>query len=188
MACSWPVEITDDGLALNLYISVVTEKWSKVVKLYEEHGISAITSKINTTGDTAFHLAVSMAPQHIVEKLLEIMKSLKSDLRATNNEGNTALHVAASSGKLETSILLAKFDGSLGDVRNNRGESPLFSATYHGKKEIFLYLHHILYHPPETSHDIKDTALYRRNDGDTILHSAISREYFGVYIFFSELF
>ncbi|KAL4642429.1 hypothetical protein ACB092_02G017500 [Castanea dentata] len=176
MACSWPIEITNDGLASNLYISIVTEKWRKVVNLYKEHGISAITSKINTTGDTAFHLAVSMAPQHIVEKLLEIMKSLESGLRVTNNEGNTPLHVAASSGKLETSILLAKFDGFLGGVLNNRGESPLFSATYHGKKEIFLYLHHILH--PETSRDIKDTSLYRRNDGDTILHSAISREYF----------
>ncbi|XP_075653938.1 uncharacterized protein LOC142624297 [Castanea sativa] len=176
MACSWPIEITDDGLASSLYISIVTEKWRKVVNLYKEHGISAITSKINTTGDTAFHLAVSMAPQRIVEKLLEIMKSSESGLRVTNNEGNTPLHVAASSGKLETSILLAKFDGFLGGVRNNRGESPLFSATYHGKKEIFLYLHHTLH--PETSRDIKDTSLYRRNDGDTILHSAISREYF----------
>ncbi|KAL4604635.1 hypothetical protein ACB092_10G205200 [Castanea dentata] len=61
-----------------------------------------------------------------------------------------------------------------GDARNKAGESPLFLAAFYGHKDIFLCLHKLLVDTETTSIN----PFYRRNDGETILHSAIRWEYF----------
>ena len=57
-------------------------------------------------------------------------------------------------------------------VRNNEGETPLFSAVLHGHKDAFLYLDSICC-PGEISNYCT-----RKND-DTILLCAISEEHYG---------
>uniref|UniRef100_A0A2N9FN13 Uncharacterized protein n=1 Tax=Fagus sylvatica TaxID=28930 RepID=A0A2N9FN13_FAGSY len=56
-------------------------------------------------------------------------------------------------------------------ARNNEGETPLFKAVLHGKKEAFLYFHSIC--GPREGYNY-----FTRTDGETILHRAISEEYF----------
>nr|XP_023888978.1 uncharacterized protein LOC112001043 [Quercus suber] len=167
-------EVDHDELALNLNRNTMTGDWGKVVEMYKQHTLSAIEARINTSGDTAFHVAVSIAPE---EKL---------GLWTKNNKGNTPLHVAASTGRLNICILLAaKLDEFL-EVKdsvvqeffhNNAGESPLFLAAFHGNRQIFLYLHLLLLEASDTNLKSIDPA-YRRNDGETALHSAIMWEYF----------
>nr|POF21888.1 hypothetical protein CFP56_55387 [Quercus suber] len=92
----------------------------------------------------------------------------------------------ASTGRLNICILLAaKLDEFL-EVKdsvvqeffhNNAGESPLFLAAFHGNRQIFLYLHLLLLEASDTNLKSIDPA-YRRNDGETALHSAIMWEYF----------
>ncbi|KAF3958751.1 hypothetical protein CMV_016374 [Castanea mollissima] len=177
-----------DELALNLYKNTMTGEWKKVVETYEQHQLSAIDARINKSGDTAFHVAVSIAPEEKVQQLVRVITGVSElGLWTKNNKGNNPLHVAASTGRLNICILLAKApqDLDIEDLvikdlfRNNVGESPLFLAAFHGYKPIFLYLHLLLLKASDTDIKSIDPA-YRRNDGETALHCAIRWEYFDV--------
>jgi len=181
-------EVDHDELALNLNRNTMTGDWGKVVEMYKQHTLSAIEARINTSGDTALHVAVSIAPEEKVQQLVHVIIGVSElGLWTKNNKGNTPLHVAASTGRLNICILLAaKLDEFL-EVkdpavqeffRNNAGESPLFLAAFHGNRQIFLYLHWLLLEASDTNLKSIDPA-YRRNDGETALHSAIMWEYFG---------
>ena len=180
----------DYVLAFDLYKNTMTGEWGNIVKMYEEQKFSAIYARINSSGDTALHVAVSIAPEEIVQQLIRVI-TLHSEpsLRLTNYEGNTPLHVAASAGRLNICILLAKVDvfSELTNLevhqdpfRNKLGETPLFLAAFHGYKPIFLYLHSLLLEASDKDLESVNPA-YRRNDGETALHCAIRWEYFGEY-------
>ncbi|KAL4604644.1 hypothetical protein ACB092_10G205500 [Castanea dentata] len=183
----------DDELARDLFKNALAGKWPEVVELYEKHGMSAIFATINTSGDTAFHIAVSIAAEDIVEKLVHSIADIwESGLWIKNNDGNTPLHVAASTGKLRICLLIAdNFDFRLSrDARNNAGESPLFLAAFYGHKVTFLYLQMLLSskfnEEPETG-TTTINPFYRRNDGETILHCVIRWEYFDLAFEISNL-
>ena len=172
----------ENELALNLYKYTMTGGWKEIVEMYKEHTLSAITTRINTSGDTVLHVAVFIALEEVVQQLVQIIieLSLESCLWITNNDGNTPLHVAASTGRLNICILIARYEGFSGDARNNIGESPIFLAAFHGYKPIFLFLH--LKFLDSYDKDPKSiNPAYRRNDGETALHCAIRWEYFGEY-------
>ena len=91
--------------------------------------------KLNKLGETALHLAVSHGPENIVEDHVQIISqqgSIKEVLRITNNQGNNPLHLAAATGSLRKCICIAEAHPSLGNERNQMGESPLFLAALHG--------------------------------------------------------
>ncbi|KAK7848198.1 ankyrin repeat-containing protein itn1 [Quercus suber] len=171
-------EVDHVELALNLYRNTMTGDWGKVVEMYKQHPLSAIEARINRSEDTALHVAVSIAPEHIVKELIQLITNFW--------EGNTPLHVAASTGRLNICILLAAKYDSFSEVkdlvvkelfRNKAGESPLFLAAFHGNRQIFLYLHFLLLKASDKDLKSIDPA-YRRNDGETALHCAIRWEYF----------
>ncbi|KAM4075530.1 hypothetical protein ACB094_10G176600 [Castanea mollissima] len=178
----------DDELARDLFKNALAGKWPEVVKLYKEHGISAISATINTAGDTAFHIAVSIAEEDIVEKLVHLIADIwESGLWIKNNDGNTPLHVAASTGKLRICSLIAVYFDfrPSSDARNKAGESPLFLAAFYGHKVTFLRLQTLLSSTFNEEPDTGTTTInpfYRRNDGETILHCVIRWEYFGIHV------
>ena len=62
------------------------------------------------------------------------------------------------------------------EVRNKQGENPLFLAALNWQKDTFLFLYRWFSgsrDPYLTPDDLN------RDNGDTILHCAIRREYFG---------
>ena len=144
-------EVDHDELALNLNRNTMTGDWGKVVEMYKQHTLSAIEARINTSGDTALHVAVSIAPEEKVQQLVDVIIGVSElGLWTKNSKGNTPLHVAASTGRLNICILLAAKHDSFSEVkdsvvqelfRNKAGESPLFLAAFHGDRQIFLYLH-----------------------------------------------
>ncbi|XP_050264352.1 uncharacterized protein LOC126708594 [Quercus robur] len=170
----------ENELALNLHKNTMTGGWKEVVEMYNQHTLSAITARINTSGDTALHVAVFIAPEEVVQELVQVIigLSLESCLWITNKDGNTPLHVAASTGRLKLCILIAHYDGFSGSARNNIGESPIFSAAFHGYKSVFLYLHFLLLEASDKDLESIDPAYRRTTDGETALHCAIRWEYF----------
>ncbi|KAL4604627.1 hypothetical protein ACB092_10G204700 [Castanea dentata] len=188
----------DDSLAIELYKNTMTGQWTKVVEIYEKHQFKAFSAKINSSGDTALHVAVSIASDKEAKELIRVIKDwydtevkkvekeithiLESAVWIKNNEGNTPLHVAASARRISICILLIRsfnsFQSVLG-MHNNRGESPLFLAAFHGHKNIFLCLHvFFLQGNSNTDSESIDPAYLRCTDGETILHCAIRLEYF----------
>ena len=180
-------EEMDEELALNLYGNTMTGNWESIVEMYKQHTLAAFSARINSSRDTALHVAVSIAPENIVIELIRVISHISElVLLIKNDEGNTPLHVAASTGRLKICILLATLVSGFSEIRdlddkdlfrNKVGETPLFLAAFHGYKPIFLYLHMALL---ATDTDLKSVDPgYRRNGGETALHCAIKWEYFG---------
>ncbi|XP_022642578.1 uncharacterized protein LOC106774938 isoform X3 [Vigna radiata var. radiata] len=157
-------------------------EWEEVVRTFEKDK-KAHTAKITKTGDTALHVAVTDGQYDVVGNLVKLICSeteegkRKEALGIQNNRKNTALHFAASMGSVDMCKYIASAEASLLSMRNVDGETPLFLAALHGRKEAFLFLHYFSKNNhPEPPPDYYSNC--RRHDGDTILHSAIAGDYF----------
>ncbi|KAM1805359.1 hypothetical protein ACFX11_031351 [Malus domestica] len=158
----------------HLFRIAMQRKWEAVVRTYKLNK-KAHGAKITKSGDTALHLAVSDGQEkHVIELVKQIMKE---QLQIQNERGNTPLHIAAWMGNVKMCCCLAKAQPSLVSTFNVDNETPLFLAAVYGKKDAFLCMHHI-YTPTFGDDPQKRYNYCRRNDGDTILHSAISGDYF----------
>ncbi|XP_062085425.1 uncharacterized protein LOC133791514 isoform X2 [Humulus lupulus] len=170
---NWSAEMED--MKKELFTIAMKGEWESVVKLYERNDLAHRT-KITKSGDTALHVAVSDCQEEVIKALVRqvVLKSI-AVLSIQNDRGNTPLHFAASIGNVTMCFCLAEADRSLVGVRNKDGETPLFLAALRGKKEAFLCLQSFC----DPHHD---GSYCRRHDGQTVLHCAISGEYFVMFV------
>ncbi|XP_054783991.1 uncharacterized protein LOC129290956 [Prosopis cineraria] len=163
-----------------LFSCAMKGEWGRVIEMYKEDS-TFHKARITRSGHTALHIAVSDGKEDVVRQMVDVIKPQQPQeepikaLRTHNNRNNTALHLAASMGNATMCHIIASVERTLVDDRNADGETPLFLAALHGRKQAFLCLHSIR-NPPNT-----DSPFYvncRRNDGDTILHSAINGDHF----------
>ncbi|KAM1057879.1 hypothetical protein COP1_031188 [Malus domestica] len=160
-----------ENIKRHLSRSAMLNEWKAVVRIYrlnkEAHG-----AKITKSGDTALHVAVSDGQEEHVKELVN--QITVEELEIQNERGNTPLHIAAWMGNETMCACIANDYPSLVGAQNVDKETPLFLAAVYGKKDAFLLMHHICTpngHPKHYNY-------CRRNDGDTMLHVAIAREYF----------
>ncbi|ONH93513.1 hypothetical protein PRUPE_8G235300 [Prunus persica] len=156
-----------------LFQIAMKSQWKEVVRTYRLNP-EAHKAKITRTGDTALHIAVSDRQEDHVEELVKLISPDK--LERQNERGNTPLHFAASMGNLRMCACIAERHPLLVGAPNDDNETPLFLAALHGKKNAFLCLHYIYIKSPDREQ--KRFNYCRRKDGDTILHCAISGDYF----------
>ncbi|KAI9072828.1 hypothetical protein K1719_045207 [Acacia pycnantha] len=165
-----------------LFACAMKGEWDKVIKLYKDD-VRLHNARITRSGQTALHIAVSNGKEHVVRLMVLVMSDTQADnkeelvkaLRTHNHRGNTALHLAASMGDATICRIIASVESTLVDDRNDDGETPLFLAALHGRKQAFLSLHRIR-NPNIVGPPFYDNC--RRNKGDTILHCAINGDYF----------
>ena len=157
----------------DLFENAMKGRWNEVAEAYENNPMIQV-AKITNSEDTALHIAVSDGRSDIVLKLVESMGQNASNvLKLQNEKGNTALHLAAALGNAALCHCMASKDPKLVAARNKESETPLFLAALHGKKDAFLCLHFF-------NQEMDRTASCRKNNGDTILHSAIFGEHFSM--------
>lgn len=162
--------------------SVVEGRWDYVIPAYENNSVFH-RMKINESRGTALHVAVNDGKAELVNLLVgaildhegsQVSGGSGSALRSMNERGDTPLHLAASRGFIGMCKCIVGENEERKDlikVMNHMGETPLFRAVLTCQMETFVYLHHV-------SKREKNVPL-RNNDGDSILHRAISREFFG---------
>ncbi|CAA2993825.1 uncharacterized protein LOC111394077 [Olea europaea subsp. europaea] len=177
----------------DLFDPTMKKKWNKVGTAYKECPSTRI-AKLTKSEETALHVAISSYHSELhssdcEKRIEEMIKSIPDEdafetLSMKNVKGDTPLHLAAAVGWLSICNCIASRDRELISTRNLKGETPLFVAAYHGKLDSFIFLHD--YYNKEQVQDPNqqnigqepDESLCRREDGNTILHSAISAEYF----------
>lgn len=160
---------------------VLEGRWDYVIPAYENNKIFH-KIKINESRGTALHVAVSDGKGELVNLLVGAIiehegKELsgESALKSRDERGDTPLHLAASRGFTGMCKCIIGENGERKDLikcLNNKGETPLFRAVLTCQMETFVYLHHV------SKHDEIDVPL-RNHYGDSILHRAIRREFFG---------
>ncbi|CAN6693997.1 unnamed protein product [Malus baccata var. baccata] len=157
-----------------LFKVAMQSKWEEVVRTYKFNK-KARGAKITKSGDTALHVAVSDGQEEHVEELVKLITA--EERKIQNERGNTPLHIAAWMGNVTMCSCLANGHPSFVTTFNVDNETPLFLAAVYGKKDAFLCMHHI-YIPTLGDDHGKRYNYCRRNNGDTILHCAISGDYF----------
>jgi hypothetical protein len=178
-----PLKISGDfelKTRIKLRGSVVRNDWKEVVEICQENW-EALNISITKSQDTVLHLAAYNKKEDNFEPLLKKLplepEKRTKVLLLKNTEGNSPLHIAASVGSVKMCrIIIDRIDPKDSktclSARNSEGETPLFKAVVHGKKKAFLYFHSIC--------GLKEGYNYiTRTDGETILHRAISKEYYG---------
>ncbi|GLJ09042.1 hypothetical protein SUGI_0100530 [Cryptomeria japonica] len=131
-----------------------------------------IFAQFSHRGDTALHISAFYGRAGFVKWLLQYVREQSdveanqqhSFLRAQNEEGNSALHEALKGGDHAQIVeMLIEVDAELAGIRNNKGESPLFTASAYGRSNALTMLF------PRT-----DPRYYARFlDGQTCLHHAL---------------
>ena len=127
-------EETNRWLVEDLYNQIIFGEWQIVVESYRKNYNLFRNHKLNKLGETAVHLAVSHGPENIVEDHVQIISqqgSIEEVLTKKNYQGNNPVHLAAATGSLRKCICIAEAHPSLGNERNQMGESPLFLAAFH---------------------------------------------------------
>ncbi|CAJ1962035.1 unnamed protein product [Sphenostylis stenocarpa] len=170
-----------ENTSKRLFKHCMKGEWREVMETYRKEK-KAHTTRITRTGDTAMHVAVIDGQYHVVNELVKLIRRSeeghrKKALSIQNERKNTILHLAASMESVKMCECIASAEASLLGMRNVDGETPLFLAALHGKKEVFLSLHN-LSNTDRKAHDYYSNC--RRTDGDTILHSAIAGDYLGL--------
>ncbi|GLJ22580.1 hypothetical protein SUGI_0424960 [Cryptomeria japonica] len=128
-----------------------------------------ILAQVSQRGDTVLHISAFHGRRDFVEKLLQLMKKPDEEatneeqrhsfLRAQSEEENSALHEALKGGDNAQIVkMLITVDAELAGISNNKGESPLFTASAYALKMLL----------PNT-----DPRHYARFDGQTCLHHAL---------------
>ncbi|XP_047979543.1 ankyrin repeat, PH and SEC7 domain containing protein secG-like [Salvia hispanica] len=165
-----------DSLGYVLYNLAKKRQWEKVAKIYKE----------NTTISCYNPKSPNHAHERCTEEMFTFMRecgSVSKLVRMPNVRGDTPLHLAAAVGWEAICRKIASLDPMLIEIRNSNGETPLFISAHHGNLHTFVALHGIYNH----GKDRVDESLCRREaDGNTVLHSAISGEYFGLAYFILE--
>lgn len=126
-------------------------------------------SPINNQGDTILHFIAIHDNVSALKLLIEERLVNSRDLRVKNKSGNTVLHEAAKFGRLEIVKALVSLDSELILERNNNGETPIYVVVVHGEKEVFTLL---------ADNNLCDEITMTRDDGSTILHAAVTYEFY----------
>mmetsp|Transcript_22718 Transcript_22718/g.63092 ORF Transcript_22718/g.63092 Transcript_22718/m.63092 type:complete len:432 (+) Transcript_22718:100-1395(+) len=113
-----------------LHYLVVRGRGTLIRRLVESHG--AKVDVANAEGWTPLHIAARSPKVEVVQSLLD----LGCDPMAVNNAGNTALHMAAVNGRLESCKLLMSCNSAACGVKNNDGQTPADVAQCHELKEL----------------------------------------------------
>ncbi|KAH0733886.1 hypothetical protein KY285_009593 [Solanum tuberosum] len=180
-------EKANQAIKDQIFQAAMENKWTKVKHLYINNKF-VHESKLTRSEDTALHLAITSyhpdrdnSLQHphltcIKEMIADISKENRlCILKQKNDKGNTPLHLAAELGSVPIiECMVNSADRDLIWETNSKGETPLFVAAYRGKLQAFLYLLNCCLNEKGEG----PIELCRREDGDNILHAAISGEYF----------
>ncbi|CAB4261474.1 unnamed protein product [Prunus armeniaca] len=165
--------VSQEKMSNSLFENAMNGEWEKVVEVYGSSQSSKVQEmRITRAGDTALHIAASDGETKIVRQLLQLTGNNASKiLQIKNKKGNTPLHLAAVVGDVETCHAMATKDPEIVSSLNNENETPLFLAALNGHEKVFLCLH---------SHCVEGCYSFRARNGDTILHAAMSGEYFSL--------
>ncbi|KAM4087419.1 hypothetical protein ACJW30_10G176600 [Castanea mollissima] len=154
----------DDWLAVELYRNTMTGQWKKVVEMYEEHEIKAMSAKINTSGDTALHVAVSIAPDKEAQQLVRVIKKCyDEEVKKINDRYATEFQKIEDWYVVEVEKIKdkAEYEDSLKYLQKKRNDD---NNVYDKKVE------------EEISDILESTVWIKNNEGNTPLHVAATAQ------------
>ncbi|XP_028104235.1 serine/threonine-protein phosphatase 6 regulatory ankyrin repeat subunit A-like [Camellia sinensis] len=150
----------------------------------QQLGGGASEKAIDGRGNTMLHFMAMSNNTLALKKLLDVGLLTANELNPRNEKGDTPLHEAAKLGHMNfVQMLVVNNPGSVFE-RNKFGETPLYSAAVYEKVEVFDFLKWKVYNARNrSSTNTTAMAALTKNDGSTVLHTAVKLERYGIYLF-----
>ncbi|KAJ4702459.1 Ankyrin repeat family protein [Melia azedarach] len=123
---------------LKLYRAALNGNWDIAKGIYDNYN-QDIAVGISKERDTALHIAAAAKHTNFVKELVKRMN--EEDLAEKNNVGNTALCLAAASGKVELAKVMMEKNKALAMIRDRNEMLPLHMATSLGHKELVKFIY-----------------------------------------------
>lgn len=193
-----PLVVTKEKLKIidPMFEDSMNKHWEGVLSTYRTSNF-ARQAKLTKSEDTALHIAINcyLPNRHQSRDHLQCIEYMVTNipddevldiLTLKNDTGDTPLHLAAQLGNVDICKCILtrvkKLDGGhkLMGERNNLKQTPLFLAAHRGKVDAFQLLHGEIKEREDRIH------LCRKEKGETILHSTLSGEYFGINSFLTK--
>ena len=118
---------------MDLHKSLKIDDWIAANEFLFLHP-HAIRAKITDKGETALHVAAEAGHVRIVEELVKQMS--EEDLEIVDNNGYTALALAASSGYYSMAQCMLGKNKNLCRIREKQGNIPVTLALYNGHSDL----------------------------------------------------
>ncbi|KAH9302622.1 hypothetical protein KI387_014205 [Taxus chinensis] len=148
----------------DLYRAAISDDVKELDKLDRQD--VDVFSEFTRAENSVLHIAAYHGSRKCVRRLLPKIRRADLEgngfLRKQNEQGNTALHEAASGGNAEIVDMLLKKDSELVVVTNKAGETAVFKASIAGHYKII-----------EKIGDVPVEMYTRKSDGKTSLHCAV---------------
>ncbi|XP_050205649.1 protein ACCELERATED CELL DEATH 6-like [Mercurialis annua] len=130
------------------------------VSAQNQVSVTAIFNQLSPSGNTLLHVASSSGSRNVTELLAVHFPKL---ITRANFQGDTAAHLAAKAGMVETlttlvNVYMEKYKAAAGvllEMRNEKGNTPLHEAVINKQSNV---AHHIRWFEPEL-------AYYQNNEG-----------------------
>ncbi|KAI3862977.1 hypothetical protein MKX03_005360 [Papaver bracteatum] len=141
------VEKDDDNIVdgyEDLYNAAFDGDWRKASQFLTNHQEAALETIITYDNETALHIAILSNRWKFVQQLVKLMTP--EALAIKDNDGFTALHLAASYGNKEAAEAIARKNTNLTQMRDKYGRIPLETAFFqvsNGRKDTVMYLYSV---------------------------------------------
>ncbi|XP_021728288.1 uncharacterized protein LOC110695347 [Chenopodium quinoa] len=156
---------------LPLYKAAIAGKWNEATKFLDKDP-GALTAKITIASETALHIAVGAVEKNyeFVETLIRRMSP--EDLALTDQNGETALSVAAVTGNVKAAKLLVDKNPDLPNIVGKSG-FPIHRAAEYGHENMIWYLW-------DVTSDQFEPSPFTGRSGVELLNHVINAEFFDI--------
>ncbi|CAL8118552.1 unnamed protein product [Prunus armeniaca] len=130
----------DKGLYKPLFDVVSRGDWNEAKEFLTLHP-DAIRARHPYSNNTALYMATELEHEHIVEELVQLMS--EEDLEITDNDGWTALALAAQRGNIKmVECMVGKSKKILG-ITTNQNLTPILLASIYDQWDVVHYLYSV---------------------------------------------
>ncbi|ONI21707.1 hypothetical protein PRUPE_2G082800 [Prunus persica] len=152
-----------------LFDAVWSGDWNKAKEFLTLHP-NAIRATIPSTNDTALHVATELEHEHIVEELVQLMS--EEDLEITDNNGWTALALAADTGNVKMVECMVRKSKKLLSIPTDSDKTPILCASVSEQWDVVHYLYSVT--------PLQDLIPEKGPYGAALLHDFIIGMKFGI--------
>ena len=124
----------------SLQMAITQSNLNNVASLLEANHLKVHINEAIVNGDSLLHLALKT--NHVysqTEQLVQYLLENKADIEKRDQNGNTALHVAAERNMIKV-VKIFMIHGAMIKSKNNNGDTALCLAATNGHTNLVIYL------------------------------------------------